>query len=74
MSNLLKKNQDTDYLKLSLSMQQITRLEKYPIGSISIIGHRLMLDDLITIVTARMVNLTNLFVRANHQMAEVLSM
>ena len=74
LNNLLKKNQDTDYLKLSLSMQQITRLEKYPIGSISIIGHRPMLDDLITIVTARMVNLTNLFVRANHQMAEVLSM
>ena len=74
MNNLLKKSQDMDYHKPSLSMQQIIRPERFLEISISTIGHRLMLDDQITIVTARMVNLTNLFVRANHQMAEVLSM
>lgn len=74
MNNLLKINQDTDYRKLSLSMQQIIRLEKFLAISISTIGHRPMLDDPITIVIARMANLTNLFKRADLQMVVVLSM
>ena len=74
LNNLLKINQDTDYRKLSLSMQQIIRLEKFLAISISTIGHRLMLDDPITIVIARMANLTNLFKRADLQMVVVLSM
>ena len=74
LNNLLKINQDTDYRKLSLSMQQIIRLEKFLAISISTIGHRPMLDDPITIVIARMANLTNLFKRADLQMVVVLSM
>ena len=74
LNNLLKINQDTDYHKPSLSMQQIIRLEKFLAISISTIGHRLMLDDPITIVIARMANLTNLFKRADLQMVVVLSM
>ena len=74
LNNLLKINQDMDYRKPSLSMQQTIRPEKYPAVSISTIGHRPMLDDPITIVTARMVNLTNPCKRADLQMAVVLSM
>ena len=74
LNSLLKKNQDMGYRKPSLSMQQTIRLEKYPAVSISTIGHRPMLDDPITIVTARMVNLTNPYKRADPQMAVVLSM
>ena len=74
MNNSLKKSQDTDYHKPSLSMQQIIRPERFLAILISTIGHRLMLDDPITIVIARTVNLTNLFKRADLQMAVVLSM
>ena len=74
LNNLLKKSQDMDYHKPSLSMQQIIRPERFLAISISTIGHRPMLDDPITIVIARMVSLTNRFKRADLQMAVVLSM
>ena len=74
LNSLPKTNQDTDYRRPSLTMQLIIRQEKFLAVLISTIGHRPMLDDQITIATARMANLINLLTRADLLTAVVLSM